>query len=332
MNHYLIFTAINDFFKEISSLDSGRIIAAFIYMDQFIAKVIAEEVILHTIPEYYDKYRGNPDPFDLQQVLDEAAKRGYSTTQGSKICKEKISVSITIKGRTFELVTLGSGGWAFRFAKEKHLEIPIIDANGVLDMLEDINDANTYTLPLISQYLFILGTMFDLGQYKDAEYFSCLPSTTSSEGKFSYWGLPTLAVYFHDHGLDPEDILTEVRISCSRAEVKSNPYLKDPETFLKRCTPIQEACKKNSLVENIAEKSIIEVLKKYSPNGIVDMSEVKYACYDSGVILLAPYERKGAIIGFQDYTKMAALEDTISRIISYTNGTPLPEGFVLMKD
>ena len=148
MNHYLIFSAINDYFKDISSLDSGRIIAAFIYMDQFIAKVIAEEVILHTIPEYYDKYRGNPDPFDLQQVLDEAAKRGYSTTQGSTTYKEKISVSITIKGRTFELVTLGSGGWAFRFAKEKNLEIPIIDANGVLDMLEDINDANTYTLPL----------------------------------------------------------------------------------------------------------------------------------------------------------------------------------------
>ena len=332
MNHYLIFSAINDYFKNISTLDAGRIIAAFIYMDQFIAKVIAEEVILHTIPEDYDKYRGNPDPFDLQQVLDEAAKRGYSTTQGSTTCKEKISVSITIKGRTFELVTLGSGGWAFRFAKEKNLEIPIIDANGVLDMLEDINDANTYTLPLISQYLFSLGTMFDLGQYKDAEYFSCLPSTTSSEGKFSYWGLPALAVYFHDQGLEPEDILTEVRIDNSSTEVKSNPYLKDPETFLKRCTPIQEACKKNSLVENIAEKSIIEVLKKYSPNGIVDMSEVKYACYDSGVILLAPYERKGAIIGFQDYTKMAALEDTISRIISYTDGTPLPEGFVLMKD
>ena len=129
--------------------------------------------------------------------------------------------------------------------------------------------------------------------------------------------------------MDPEDILTVVRISCSRAEVKSNPYLKDPETFLKRCAPIQEACKKNSLVEHIAEKSIIEVLKKYSPNGIVDMSEVKYTCYDSGVILLAPYRRKGVIIGFLDYSRMTALEETISRIMSYNEGSPLPEGFVL---
>lgn len=39
MNHYLIFSAINDYFKEISSLDAGRIVAAFIYMDQFIAKL-----------------------------------------------------------------------------------------------------------------------------------------------------------------------------------------------------------------------------------------------------------------------------------------------------
>ena len=93
MNHYLIFSAINDYFKDISSLDSGRIIAAFIYMDQFIAKVIAEEVILHTIPEYYDKYRGNPDPFDLQQVLDEAAKRGYSTTQGLQYVKRRYQLA-----------------------------------------------------------------------------------------------------------------------------------------------------------------------------------------------------------------------------------------------
>ena len=129
--------------------------------------------------------------------------------------------------------------------------------------------------------------------------------------------------------MDLEDILTEVRISCSRAEVKSNPYLKDPETFLKRCAPIQEACKKNSLVEHIAEKHISEVLKKYSPKGIVDMSEVKYACYDSGVILLAPYRRKGVIIGFLDYSRMTALEETINRIMSYNEGSPLPEGFVL---
>lgn len=55
-------------------------------------------------------------------------------------------------------------------------------------------------------------------------------------------------------------------------------------------------------------------------------------CYDYGVILLAPYGRKGAIIGFLDYTKMAALEGTISCIISYKDGSSLPDGFVLMKD
>ena len=55
-------------------------------------------------------------------------------------------------------------------------------------------------------------------------------------------------------------------------------------------------------------------------------------CYYSGVILLAPYGRKGAIIGFLDYTKMAALEGTISCIISYKDGSSLPDGFVLMKD
>ena len=41
---------------------------------------------------------------------------------------------------------------------------------------------------------------------------------------------------------------------------------------------------------------------------------------------------KSAIIGFLDYPKMDALEDTVSRIISYNEGSPLPEGFVLMND
>ena len=99
-----------------------------------------------------------------------------------------------------------------------------------------------------------------------------------------------------------------------------------------RCAPIKEICKKNGLIEGIAEKHISEALKKYSPKGIVDMSEVKYACYDSGVILLAPYKRQGAIIDFLDYSRIAALEGIISRIISYTDGSTLPEGFVLMKD
>ena len=142
--------------------------------------------------------------------------------------------------------------------------------------------------------------------------------------------MPALAVYFHDQGLESEDILTEIRISCSGEEVKSNPYLKDPEVFLRRCALIQEACKKNSLVEHIAENSIIEVLKKFSSKGIVDMSEVNYACYDSGVILLAPYERKSSIIGYLTYSKLSALEETVSRIISYTDDSTLPEGFVLI--
>ena len=207
-----------------------------------------------------------------------------------------------------------------------------MDAERLLDLMEDINEADVCLKDLILRYLSLLGADFDISLNSEAMYFSSLTSTTSSEAIFSYTGFPALAVYFHDQGLEPEDILTEVRISCSREEVKSNPYMKDPETFLRSSALIQEVCKKNCLVEQIAEKSIIEVLKKYSPKGIVDMSEVKYACYDSGVILIAPYERKGAIIGFLDYTKMAALEDTISRIISYKDGSNLPEDFVLMKD
>ena len=332
MNHYLIFTAIKDFFKEISSLDAGRLFSVYM-SDDGIATMIKEEVIVHRLPEYYDRHKGNTEQFDLQQVIDEAVRRGYHATKGSGCFG--IAATIEIDGIDFSLIPSRFANLAILcngIIPGKLIEVPPMDADGLLDLMEDIDDADVCLKDHILKYISLLGADFDISLSSEARYFSSLTSTTSSEAIFSYWGLPALAVYFHDQGLEPEDILTEVRIDNSSTEVKSIPYLKDPETFLKRCTPIQEACKKNSLVENIAEKHISEVLKKYSPKGIVGMSEVKYACYDSGVILLAPYERKGAIIGFLDYTKMAALEDTISRIISYTDGTPLPEGFVLMKD
>ena len=333
MNHYLIFSAINDYFKEISTLDSGRIFSAFV-SDGGITRMIREEVIVHRIPEYYAQYKGDTWECDIQEVLDEANRRcRYHATKGSGCFG--ITAAIEIDGIDFSLIPSRFANLAILcngIVPGKLIEVPPMDAERLLDLMEDINEADVCPKDHILRYLSLLGADFDISLNSEARYFSSLTSTTSSEAIFSYTGLPALAVYFHDQGLEPEDILTEVRISCSREEVKSNPYMKDPETFLRSSALIQEVCKKNSLVEQIAEKSIIEVLKKYSPKGIVDMSEVKYACYDSGVILIAPYERKGAIIGFLDYTKMAALEDTISRIISYKEGSTLPEGFVLMKD
>ena len=332
MNHYLIFSAINDYFKEISSLDAGWIFSAFV-SDDGISRMIRDEIIVHCIPEYYDKNKRDTKKCDIQEVLDEAQRRGYHATKGSGCFG--ITASIEIDGIEFSLIPSCFANLAILcngIVPGKLIEVPPMDADSLLDLMEDIDEADVCLKDLILRYLSLLGADFDISLNSEARYFSSLTSTTSSEAIFSYWGLPALAVYFHDQGLEPEDILTEVRISCSREEVKSNPYMKDPETFLRSSALIQEVCKKNCLVEQIAEKSIIEVLKKYSPKGIVDMSEVKYACYDSGVILIAPYERKGAIIGFLDYTKMAALEDTISRIISYKDGSNLPEDFVLMKD
>ena len=292
--------------------------------------MIREEVIVRRIPEYYAQYKGNTWECDIQEVLDEANRRGYHATKGSGCFG--ITAAIEIDGIDFSLIPSRFANLAILcngIIPGKLIEVPPMDADGLLDLMEDINEANVCPKDHILRYLSLLGADFDISLSSEARYFSSLTSTTSSEAIFSYWGLPALAVYFHDQGLEPEDILTEVRIDSSSTEVKSNPYLKDPETFLTRCAPIQEACKKNSLVEHIAEKHISEVLKKYSPKGIVGMSEVKYACYDSGVILLAPYRRKGVIIGFLDYSRMTALEETISRIMSYNEGSPLPEGFVL---
>ena len=324
MNHYLIFTAINDCFKEISSLDTGRLFSVYV-SDDGITTMIKEEVIVHRLPEYYDQHKGNTEQFDIQQAIDEAVRRGYHATDLG------IASTIEIDSLTFKLVKCTYADWAIlcnEIIPRKPIKIPPMDADGLLDLMEDINDADICLKDHILKYLSLLGADFDISLNRETMYFSSLAPTASSAALYLYWGLYALPVYFQGQGMEPIDVLIEEKISAGiRADI--NPFLKDPETFIMRCAPIKEICKKNGLIEGIAEKHISEVLKKYSPKGIVGMSEVKYACYDSGVILLAPYRRKGVIIGFLDYSRMTALEETISRIMSYNEGSPLPEGFVL---
>ena len=324
MNHHLIFTAINDCFKEISSLDTWRLFSVYV-SDDGITTMIKEEVIVHRLPEYYDQHKGNTEQFDIQQAIDEAVRRGYHATDLG------IAASIEIDRLTFKLVKCTYADWAIlcnEIIPRKPIEIPPMDADGLLDLMEDINDADICLKDHILKYLSLLGADFDISLNRETMYFSSLAPTASSAALYLYSGLYALPLYFQGQGMEPVDVLIEEKISAGiRADI--NPYLKDPETFIMRCAPIKEICKKNGLIEGIAEKHISEVLKKYSPKGIVGMSEVKYACYDSGVILLAPYRRKGAIIGFLEYSRMTALEETISRIMSYNEGSPLPEGFVL---
>lgn len=229
--------------------------------------MIREEVIVHRIPEYYAQYKGDTWECDIQEVLDEANRRcRYHATKGSGCFG--ITAAIEIDGIDFSLIPSRFANLAILcngIVPGKLIEVPPMDAERLLDLMEDINEADVCPKDHILRYISLLGADFDISLNSEARYFSSLTSTTSSEAIFSYTGLPALAVYFHDQGLEPEDILTEVRISCSREEVKSNPYMKDPETFLRSSALIQEVCKKNSLVEQIAEKSIIEVLKKYSP-------------------------------------------------------------------
>ena len=82
MNHYLIFSAINDYFKDISTLDPGRIFSAFV-SDDGISRMIRDEIIVHGIPEYYDQTVENSEQWDFQQILVAASGRGYHATKGS---------------------------------------------------------------------------------------------------------------------------------------------------------------------------------------------------------------------------------------------------------
>ncbi|MGN1212054.1 MAG: hypothetical protein ACI4TM_10235, partial [Candidatus Cryptobacteroides sp.] len=215
MNHYLIFSAINDYFKDISSLDAGRIFSAFV-SDDGISRMIRDEIIVHCIPKYYGQNKGDAKECDIQEVLDEAKRRGYHATKGSGCFG--ITATIEIDGIDFSLIPSRFANLAVlcnRIIPGKLIEVPPMDADGLLDLMEDIDEADVCLKDHILKYLSLLGADYDFSLNKETMYFASLPSTTSSVAIFSYMGLPALAVYFQDQGLEPEDILTEVRMSCS---------------------------------------------------------------------------------------------------------------------
>ena len=68
--------------------------------------------------------------------------------------------------------------------------------------------------------------------------------------------------------------------------------------------------------------------------GFPGANNIEYTCFSNGTLLLAPYRKTGAILGFVKYTELPRLYDIIRAIASFNDDKvdSLPEGFVLMKD
>ena len=104
--------------------------------------------------------------------------------------------------------------------------------------------------------------------------------------------------------------------------------------FRNYCNEIVADCKRNLKVEQVASKSTAYAIVQTAMEGFPGANDIEYTCFSNGTLLLAPYRKTGAILGFVKYTELPRLNDIIRAIASFNDdkADSLPDGFVLMKD
>ena len=67
--------------------------------------------------------------------------------------------------------------------------------------------------------------------------------------------------------------------------------------------------------------------------GLPKATDIQYTCFSNGTLLLAPYRKTGAILGFVKYTELPRLNDIIRAIATFNDDKAgsLPEGFIILK-
>ena len=103
--------------------------------------------------------------------------------------------------------------------------------------------------------------------------------------------------------------------------------------FRNYCNEIVADCKRNLKVEQVASRNTAYAIVQIAAEGFPGANNIEYTCFSNGTLLLAPYRKTGAILGFVKYTELPRLNDIIRAIASFNddNADSLPEGFILFK-
>ena len=99
------------------------------------------------------------------------------------------------------------------------------------------------------------------------------------------------------------------------------------------CNEIVADCKRNLKVEQIASRNTAYAIVQTAAEGFPGANDIEYTCFSNGTLLLAPYRKTGAILGFVKYSELTRLNDIIRAIASFNDDQvdSLPEGFILFK-
>ena len=335
MNYFLVLSEINKYFQRVSSLDTKLMASAYACDDKCydsILQVLSEE----TIPDYYENNYRNDTGFGRNEIKHEAERRHFEydvieKTNGED-GNEDCEINITIAGETFVVQT---DKWKKIFldvvlGNSYHITAPKIYIDDMFNMFENLVQVKYALRGLISIYLSCIGSNVDSGELRNALCFRLFTGGITSNYSYEYDGLLTLVSVIQNDGNDMEEVLEyfERLLGLNNGI----PVLGAAE-FRNYCNEIVADCKRNLKVEQVASKSTAYAIVQIAAEGFPGANNIEYTCFSNGTLLLAPYRKTGAILGFVKYAELPRLYDIIRAIATFNDDKvdSLPEGFIILK-
>ena len=334
MNHFLVLSEINKYFQGVSSLDT-KLMASAAKCDDNCYDTILLLLSNKIIPDYYDSSFRSDAKFGRYEIEYEAKRRNFKYDVIEKTNGEdgndECEINITIHGETFVVQT---DKWKNFFLGEVlgnsyPRTAPEIYIDDMFNMFEELVQVKYALRGLMSIYMSIIGSTVDPDQLKKVLIFQLflVPFLTFYD---LYSGLLALVYLIQNDVRFSED---ELQIIDQGAHSENMGLIWNPEANGKQYDELVSDCKRNLKVEQVASKSTAYALVQTAMEGFPRANNIEYTCFSNGTLLLAPYRKTGAILGFVKYTELPRLNDIIRAIatINDDNSDSLPEGFILFK-
>ena len=334
MNHFLVLSEINKYFQGVSSLDTKLMASAYACDNQCydsILQILSEEII----PDYFENNYRNDTGFGRYEIEYEAKRRNFKYDVIEKTNGEdgndECEINITIHGETFVVQT---DKWKNFFldvvlGNSYHITAPKIYIDDMFNMFEELVQVKYALRGLIPIYMSIIGSTVDPVQLKKVLIFQLflVPFLTFYD---LYSGLLALVYLIQNDVRFSED---ELQIIDQDAHSENMGLIWSPEANGKQYDELVSDCKRNLKVEQVASKSTAYAIVQIAAEGFPGANDIEYTCFSNGTLLLAPYRKTGAILGFVKYSELTRLNDIIRAIASFNddNADSLPEGFILFK-
>ena len=310
MNYFLELYHIHEYFRRVSSMDAERIAAAeSIGLEFSPIKQMVRNLIMTEIPEYYLN-ESCEEGLSCEGIVNEVQERGYLCRWRQRNGISKVKVDI--EGEHFVIESDYEGGWnllygAFHFnTRMEGYELKDMSVESLVDMMEDIVAVPDSIEQLYKMYLNMISTSYGPEHLQDAEYFKDIPGTISDGDE--YFGLLAIAI----------DGPTKV-------------HTLEGTTFQKRVDAIRDGFKKNQRVAELTAQTICQAKLDLCEERLFQANTIEYTCFSSCILLLAPYDCRGAIIGTVDYSELPHIKEILRQIATFKDGDTLPEGFRLLK-